>query len=140
MVHNIRNIKTLTGFTLIEVALSIAILAAGSTACIAMFITGLRWTMEAKINATAAITAQAVVATPMILERDSRNTGPFPFTSDAKGWLNTYYIVRTVDNKTTLSNNGGYNCEVEITVYHGGDNTDGEIVYSTKRIMHFRAQ
>ena len=82
------------GFTLIEVAISIAILAAGSTACISMYITGIRWTTEAKVNASAPITAQAVMDTPVVFAGDPRNTPPFKYTTDNAGWINHYYAER----------------------------------------------
>ena len=131
-------------FTLVEVALAIAILAAGSMACMAMFITGLRWSTEAKINATAAVTAQAVSETPQVLNRDPRNSGPYTYTSDCEGWINNYFVVRKISNLVTINDRsasptGGYNCTVDVDVFHGGTKDDGELVYSIKRIMHFRA-
>ena len=132
-------------FTLIEVAMSIAILAAGSTACIAMFITGMHWMTIAKCNSTAPATAQAVSETPQILNADARNTsGPYTYTTDSEGWVNNYFIVRTVSGLTPLddsSNNptGGYIATVDVSVYHGGDKDSGDIVYTIKRILHFRA-
>lgn len=136
--------RSRSGFTLIEVALAIAILAAGSTACIAMFVTGLRWSTEAKINATAPISAQAVSETPHVLDLDPRNTGPFTYTSDCEGWINNYYAVRTVTDLVQLIDDGGnptggYVCTVDVDMYHGGDKNDGDVVYTIKRIMHFRA-
>ena len=131
------------GFTLIEVALAMAILAAGSTACIAMYITGLRWTTEAKINASAPLSAQSVSDTPQVLSLDSRNSGTYNYTSDCEGWINNYYAVRTVSDLITHtdrggSNTGGYTCTVDVDMYHGGDKDGGDLVYSIKRIMFFR--
>ena len=131
------------GFTLIEVALAMAILAAGSTACLAMFITGLRWTTQAKINASAPLSAQSVSDTPQVLGLDPRNSGPFEYTKDCEGWINNYYAVRTVTDLITHtdrngSDTGGYTCTVDVDIFHGGDQNDGELVYSIKRIMFFR--
>lgn len=132
------------GFTLIEVALSIAILAAGSTACIAMFVTGMHWMTIAKCNSTAPSTAQAVAETPQVFNADPRNTGgPYTYTIDGEGWVNNYYAVRTVSNVTPLNDasaspTGGYIVTVDVDIYHGGDKDTGDIVYNIKRILHFR--
>ena len=138
-----RRIQSQIGFTLIEVALAMAILAAGSTACIAMYVTGLRWTTEAKINASAPLSAQSVSDTPQILSLDPRNTGPYSYTTNSEGWINNYYAVRQVSDLITHtdrngSDSGGYTCTVDVDIFHGGDKDGGELVYSIKRIMFFR--
>ena len=138
--------KQRSGFTLIEVAIAIAILAAGSTACITMFITGLKWTEEVKINASAAFTAQSVINAPQVFEEDARNKdAPYLFTKDSKGWINGYYAVRTVSDLETIvdrngSATGGYVANITVYIYHGGDESDGELVYSISNLKHFRTE
>lgn len=137
------NLKNSIGFTLIEVAISIAILAAGSTACISMFITGIRWTTETKVNASAPITAQAVMDTPKIFAGDPRNTPPFKYTVDSQGWINNYFAQRIVSDLEEVRDrngkpSGGYICTVDVRIFMGGDDKDGELVYTLKKLVHFR--
>ncbi len=130
------------GFTLLEVAFSIAILVIGTTAAIGMYMTGLKWSEQVKCNSTAPITANGVAEYPNIFLHDARNTGPFAYTADSEGWVNGYYAVRTVLSKNEIqdisgSPTGGYECEIDVDIYHGGDKGTGALVYSSKRLITF---
>ena len=35
---------------------------------------------------------------------------------------------------------GGYICNVDVLIYMGGDNKDGELVYTLRKLVHFRDQ
>ncbi len=127
--------NTRSAFTFIEIAVSIAILVIGITAAMSLLITGMNWATEAKINFSATDAVETVLTNPRILNRVSRPAEPTPASPDfdddvISGYLNGYYIVRTVDtsSKVTIANNGGYYARVRIEAYHGGDDQDGEKV------------
>lgn len=132
-----------TGFTLLEVAFSIAILVVGTTAAIGMYMTGLKWAVDVKCNETAPMTASSVAEFPLIFDYDARNTGsPYAFTTGSEGWVNGYYAVRTVMSKEEVKDiagnpTGGYLCEVVVDVFHGGDKDNGDLVYKAKRLINF---
>lgn len=122
------------GFTLIEVAISMAILTIGITAAVAMIMTGIKWSTDIKINETALHTCNAVLQDVTAFELDERNAASTysSNTTSAEGWLNGYYVVRTINSVQTISDSnggstGGNEIDVTISLYHGGDKDSGEI-------------
>lgn len=124
-----------SGFTFIEIAVSIAILVIGITASMSLLITGINWATEAKINFSATDAAETVLYNPRFMAKVSRPADPIPVNPDfmdnqIKGYFNGYYFVRTLDASSvkTIPNNGGSTARVRVEAYHGGDDQDGEKV------------
>lgn len=122
-----------SAFTLLEVAVSLAILTIGLTAATSVYITGLRWAAEARQNFTGMETAQQVLRHPDIL-RDARVGGALcgfdQDTDEAAGWLNGYFITRkrhSADD-VNVTSGGGSLRSVSVEVYAGGTKEDGELV------------
>lgn len=121
-----------SGFTLLEVALSIGILAVGLTAVVSVYMLALGWTEEIRINLTALKTGRAVLADAGILMDENRNPlNKSNRDTEAKGWVNNYFVVRKYDDSKSfnLAKNAGKYVEVEIQVYAGGNDDDGLLVH-----------
>ena len=120
------------GFTLLEVALSIGILAVGLTAVVSVYMLALGWTEEIRVNLTALKTGRAVLADAGILMDENRKPlNKSNRDTEAKGWVNNYFIVRKYDDSKSVSlgNNAGKYVEVEVQVFSGGDDNDGLLVH-----------
>ncbi len=125
-------LKSIEGFTLIEIVLAMAVLGLGMATVMTVFMTSLRWAEEVKLDLTALQAGRIALYDAGVLH-DQTNT-PLGFKNDeaeVKGWLNTYYIVRTVPTtrKHTINQKGGDFVEVAVKVYYGGDDTTGELVH-----------
>ena len=119
------------GFTLLEVALAIGVLVVGLTAIVSVYMVSLGWASEIRIDLTALQTARIVIADAGVLaDEDGVALGHTNRTSEASGWVNDYYVVRTFDvtETETLPNNGGDYIKVQVQVYFGGDANDGTLV------------
>ncbi len=121
-----------SGFTLIEIAMSIAVFAFGLTAVIVVYMVTLRWAEEVRIDLTALQSGRAALHDCSIL----RNYQGQPLLLDnrdaeAKGWLNNYYIVRNcfLSDGITLPDNYGLYVDVVVKVYYGGTDEDGRLVH-----------
>ncbi|NRA37423.1 MAG: hypothetical protein HRU15_04740 [Planctomycetes bacterium] len=118
-------------FTLIEIAMSIGILTFGITAVIAVYLTALKWAEEIRVDLTAMHSGKACLFDASLLF-DGSNSPARNDDAIASGWVNDYFIYRTVDtgNAINIINNGGKFSEVTVQVYYGGNNTDGRLIHS----------
>lgn len=122
--------KRSSGFTLLEVVLSIAILTVGLTAVVSVYMVALSWVSEIRIDLTALQTARIVMVDAGVLTDESDVSAGFNNRSvKASGWVNDYFVVRTYDpaQAVSLPNNGGDYVKVVVKVYAGGDENDGAL-------------
>lgn len=120
------------GFTLIEIVLAMAVLGLGMATVMTVFMTSLRWAEEVKLDLTALQAGRIALYDAGVLY--DNNLQPLNFKNDvaeAKGWLNTYYIVRSIDAARTVNiiKKGGDFVHVDVKVYYGGDDATGELVH-----------
>lgn len=134
-----------SGFTLAEVAISIAVLIVGLTGAVSVFIMGVSWANEIKVNLTAFDAAQTVLEDPAILAtveapRPPVPANPAPDDDDVRGFLHGYYFVRTFDPAATkvLPDGGGQLLRVTIVGYHGGDDSTGRRVFECTNLLRVR--
>lgn len=125
-------LKQRRAFTLIEVAMSIAILSFGLTAILVVYLTSLRWAEEIRIDMTSLHTARAAIYDAGVLaDENDVSLGLTNTDSPAEGWVNGYYIIRTYTEEpwssAGLSSLGKY-VDVNVKVYYGGDNLRGRLV------------
>ncbi|MFW5828888.1 MAG: type IV pilus modification PilV family protein [Planctomycetota bacterium] len=127
-----------SAFTLVEVAIAMAVLVIGLSAATGVYITGLRWASETRHQYTATKTAGLVVQDARLLRAGLRSEAPAGYDNghdDAQGWLNGYYCVRTVTDRTTLPGRGGDLCSLEIRIYADGDASSGELIHTVASTM-----
>lgn len=129
-------------FTLTEVAIAIAVLLVGLTGAVSVFITGVSWANEIKVNLTAFDAAQSVLEDPAILAVVEAPRPPSPALPAAddvevRGFLHGYFFVRTVDaaSSVTLPDGGGQLLRVRVVGYHGGDDTSGRRVVDCTNLL-----
>lgn len=130
--------KRQAGFTLIELALSIAVFAFGLTAVTVIYMVTLRWAEEVRIDLTALQSGRAVLDDASILK--DRDDKPLAFTNlspEAKGWNNDYFCIRSYDaaKAVTLPDKCGVFVDVRVEVYFGGDDKDGRKVHQLRKYM-----
>ena len=121
-----------SGFTLIEIAMSIAVFAFGLTAVVVVYMVTLRWAEEIRIDLTALQSGRAVLRDCSILR--NKNDEPLLLNNrdeDAKGWINGYYFVRhySAADGISLPDNYGLYVDVVVNVYYGGTEVDGRLVH-----------
>ena len=128
---NMKSIRN--AFTLLEIAISIGVITIGLTAAVIVYFTGVRWANDAKVNYSAYSTARAVYNNAAILRTDPSFNDSDPASNlepVCKGYLNGFYLVRTVENITAVGvlagGEAGQLTEVRINVYDGGTDIDGE--------------
>lgn len=120
-----------SAFTLLEIAVSIGILTVGLTAVVVVYYTGVRWAHDAKVDYSAYATARSVYENASILKNHPdfpENTTAHNLSDECKGYINGFYVVRTITNKTELASKAGTITEVEVQVYDGGTDANGEHV------------
>jgi len=129
-------------FTLVEVALAMAVLTVGLTAVTAVYLTALRWTAETRHQFIAIDTAQQVLREPALLSLDRAGGTPAGFSaleSESRGFLNGLYLVRrrlaqeelTSSPTTAQPARPVANADrVRIEVYAGGTDEDGDLVFT----------
>lgn len=121
-----------SGFTLIEIAMSIAVFAFGLTAVIVVYMVTLRWAEEVRIDLTALQSGRAVLRDCSIL-RDKQDQALLLNNREpeAKGWVNNYYFVRSYSlaDAIVLPDNYGLYVDVVVKVYYGGTEVDGRLVH-----------
>lgn len=121
----------LSGFTLLEVVLSIAILTVGLTAVVSVYMVALSWVSEIRVDLTALQTARIVMVDAGVLtDEDDVNAGFNNRDVKASGWVNDYFVVRSYDpsRTITLPNGGGDYVETVVKVFAGGNENDGALV------------
>ncbi|NRA39624.1 MAG: type II secretion system protein [Planctomycetes bacterium] len=127
-----------SAFTLLEVALSIGILVVGLTGIISVYMVSLSWAEEIRVDLTALQTARIVLADATILTDE--NDLPQNFDNrdtEAKGWVNDYFAVRTFDEAESVDLPGAGNgvgsageyVKVRVQVYYGGNDEDGLLAH-----------
>ncbi len=133
--------RTSEGFTLIEVAMSIAILSFGLTAILIVYLTSLRWAEEIRIDLTSLHSARAAIYDAGVLTDEFDVSAGFDNSdTPASGYVNDYYIVRTYTEDpfaTGLATAGTY-VDVEVKVYYGGTDLTGRLVQTINcsQIIH----
>ncbi len=121
-----------SAFTLIEVALSLAVLVAGLTAVISIYMVSLQWVEEIRVDLTAMQTGRIVLADAgVLMDKDDNRLGLKNTDPEAKGWLNDYFILRTVTTPAIshFDSSAGRYVTVRIRVYHGGTDQDGVLAH-----------
>ena len=121
-----------SAFTLLEVSLSMGILIVGLTSIVSVYMLTLSWVDEIRINLTALKTGRIVLYDAGVLMDDEGTRLTFNnLDAEAKGWVNNYFVVRTVDvaSQQTLPNNAGSYVDVHVTVYAGGNDDDGTLTH-----------
>lgn len=103
-----------SGFTLVEVLLSILLLGLGLLAVLGLTLSGTRDATQAMAMATAYSTARSAMYDPKAID-------PTKTASDATvtGYLNGYYVVRTIEESLPLPSGGGTTDRVRVDVYWG---------------------
>ncbi|NRA36989.1 MAG: type II secretion system protein [Planctomycetes bacterium] len=122
--------KSTTAFTLIEIALSLAILITGLTAVISIYMVSFQWIEEIRVDLTALQTGRVImVDAGLLMDENDARLEKSNLDASAKGWINDYYVVRTVETQTvpgfTASDKAGTYITVRIQVYYGGTDEDG---------------
>lgn len=125
-----------SGFTLVEVAFSVAVLVIGVTGSLAVLLLGIKWCNEIRITHVAFDTMHSVLEDPTVLTRDPGSTptpaNPQVTDADVRGYLAGFYITRVVNagTLTNLPNGGGSAAEFTVTAYQNGDDSTGNRVCS----------
>ncbi len=127
-------------FTLIEVALSLAVLVTGLTAIISIYMVSLQWVEEIRIDLTALQTGRIALADAgVLMDKDNNRLGQKNTDTTSKGWINDYYIVRSVETPSypNFPGSAGKYLRVTIQVYYGGTEEDGLLAheFSVDQIM-----
>jgi type II secretory pathway pseudopilin PulG len=125
-------------FTLLEIALSIGILAFGLTAVVTVYMVSLKWAEEIRVDLTALQTARvALYDAGVLLNDDDTPTSFSNRDEEAKGWMNDYYVVRTYDKSEAINlpNNGGLYTHVRVKIYYGGNDKDGQLAH--EMVSHY---
>ena len=122
----------LAAFTLLEVMLALAVLVTGLTAVISIYMVSLTWIEDIRVDLTALQSGRVALVDAGALrskENVPLNKGNLDLV--AKGWLNDYYIVRTVKQPTDKVHpaTAGTYVTVRIQVYFGGTDEDGLLAH-----------
>jgi Tfp pilus assembly protein PilV len=105
-----------TAFTLIEVLLSMLLLGLGLLSVIAMTLWGTREATKAMAMATAYGTARSALYDPKVIDASASAADP-----SVTGYLNGYFVVRTIEASSFLPASGGTIDQVRVNVYWGND-------------------
>ena len=132
---------TRSAFTLLEVALAIAVLSVGLTAVVSLYMVSLKWAEEIRIDLTALQSGRMALNDAGVLMNDDYSyCGHSNADAEAKGYVNDYYIVRSYDKSkiSTLPNNAGEFGPVVVRVFYGGNDEDGLLVHElhSTQIIH----
>ncbi|MFW5830412.1 MAG: type IV pilus modification PilV family protein [Planctomycetota bacterium] len=119
------------GFTLIEVAVAIGLLAIGLAAVTSVYLTGLRWAEESRSLYTGTETGRQVLLEAGLLSDTPQaaiSAGHSNGDTAASGWLNGYFVLREEVDREDLPASAGILQTVRIRVYAGGDDRSGRLV------------
>jgi type II secretory pathway pseudopilin PulG len=137
--------KTTSAFTLVEIALAMAVMAVGLAAVTSVYMTGLRWLSEGRSDWGALQAGRLALhnATLLRQEPNSPERASNQRYGDADGWLNGFYIVRKLDKDGETTDfrthiKGGAFQPIRIQVYVGGNQTSGELVREFTATVHNR--
>lgn len=117
-----------SAFTLIETSLALGVLTFGLTAIVAVYMVSLQWIEEIRVDLTALQTGRIVLADAGVLaDEDGTALGLSNLDTEAKGWVNDYYVVRSVEKPSypNFDATAGTYLRVRIQVYYGGNDEDG---------------
>jgi type II secretory pathway pseudopilin PulG len=121
-----------SAFTLIEVTLALGVLTFGLTAIVAVYMVSLSWIEEIRVDLTALQTGRMVLADAGVLsDKDDVPSGYSNLDATAKGWVNDYFVVRTVEKPSypNFDSTVGTYLRVQIQVYFGGTDEDGLLAH-----------
>ncbi len=127
-----RRLQQRAAFTLIETTLALGVLIFGLTAIVSVYMISLSWIEEIRIELTALQTGRIVLADASVLRnRDDTPAGCSNLDETAKGWVNDYFVVRTVEKPSypDFDSAVGTYLRVRIQVYFGGDDEDGLLAH-----------
>ena len=127
---NLRNARS--AFTLIEATLALGVLTFGLTAVVAVYMISLTWIEEIRVDMTALQTGRIVLASADVLtDKDNDPAGYNNLDTVAKGWVNDYFVVRTVEEPSypNFDKTVGTYLRVRIQVYYGGTEEDGLLAH-----------
>lgn len=103
-----------TAFTLVEVLLAMLVVGLGLLAVVAMTVWGTREGTKAIAMATAYSTARTVMYDPTLVDAAATVADP-----SVTGYLNGYFVVRTIEHSSSLPGSGGTIDNVRVDVYWG---------------------
>lgn len=124
--------RTLSAFTLMEVMLSLAVLVSGLTSVVSIYMVSLTWIEEIRVDLTALQSGRiALVDAGSLRGHDGSPLHQGNLDAVAKGWLNDYYIVRTVTRPSDVEHpsSAGTYVRVRIQVYYGGSDNEGLLAH-----------
>ncbi len=124
--------RRVSAFTLLEVMLALAVLVTGLTSVISIYMVSLTWIEEIRVDLTALQSGRiALVDAGALRAADNKPLNQSNLDIQAKGWLNDYYIVRTVKRPTHIIHplSAGTYITVRIQVYYGGTDEDGLLAH-----------
>lgn len=119
-------------FTLIETTLAMAVLIIGLTAIVSVYMVSLQWIEEIRVDLTALQTGRVVLADAGVLMDDNNDRkGLSNLEPEAKGWVNDYFVVRTVETPPypLFDSTAGKYLRVRIQVFYGGTDEDGLLAH-----------
>ena len=127
------SLKVRQAFTLVEIALALAVLTIGLTAVTTVYLTALRWAAETRHQYTAIDTAHQVLRDPALLSKDREGLQAISdFNDPLRGWLNGFYVIRERGDGESYLTVGGTEVarsyEVRVSIYAGGTDADGMLV------------
>lgn len=105
-----------TAFTLVEVLLALLLVGLGLISVLAMTVWGTREGTKAIAMATAYSTARSALYDPVIIDPAATLSDP-----NVTGYVNGYFVIRTIEHSSTLPASGGTVDHVRVDVYWGND-------------------
>ena len=103
-------------FTLIEVLLALLLVGLGLLSVVSMTVWGTREATKAVAMATAYGTARSALYDPTAVDSSATVSSP-----SVSGYLNGYYVIRTIESSSFLPASGGTIDRVRVDVYWGND-------------------
>lgn len=105
-------------FTLIEVLLALLLLGLGLLSVLGLTLAGTRDATRAMAMATAYSTARAALYDPALLDAGATLADP-----SVTGYLNGYFVVRTIEQTAIIPGGSGAVDQVRVNVYWGNSGT-----------------
>jgi prepilin-type N-terminal cleavage/methylation domain-containing protein len=103
-------------FTLIEVLLALLLVSLGMGSVLTMTVWGTRESTKAVALATAYSSARSALYDPAIIDAAATPDSP-----NVTGYLNGYYLIRTIESSETLPASAGVLARIRVDVYWGND-------------------
>ena len=124
--------RSRAAFTLVEVMLSLVVLVSGLTSVVSLYMVSLSWIEEIRVDLTALQSGRiALVDAGALHGSDGTALNQGNLDAEASGWLNDYYIVRTVTRPPEVEHPSSARTyvRVRIQVYYGGSESDGLLAH-----------